>query len=164
MMTFEQLLVVVSGTLSGLVAGVYYCFNVAIVPALNSIAGTQHIAAMQAINNKIKNPIFFLSFFGPALLLPLTAFLYRNRVQFYLLIAAAALHIIGSIGITIVGNIPLNERLDKLDTRIISESEAEQIRRAFQGAGSPWMRFHAVRAICAVIATGLIFVACLIPI
>jgi uncharacterized membrane protein len=147
--------------LSGLLAGLLYAFSVAIVPALRSIKGTEHIAAMQAINDKIKNPVFFLSFLGPALLLPLAAFLYRDNAQFGLLVIAAVLHIVGAIGVTGAGNIPLNEKLDKIDVSTLSEAEADQIRNEFQGAGSAWMRFHMVRTLASIAATMLVFIVCL---
>lgn len=160
-MTIENIVLVVGGTLTGLMAGLFYTFNVAIVPALRAIKGTQHIAMMQAINDKIKNPVFFLSFFGPTILLPLAAFLHRGAEQFPLLVAAAALHIIGGNGVTIGGNIPLNERLDKVDANRLSESEADSIRNEFQGAGSAWMRFHNIRTLTSIAATALVFIACL---
>jgi uncharacterized membrane protein len=160
-MTIENIVLVVGGTLTGLMAGLFYAFNVAIVPALRAIKGTQHIATMQAINDKIKNPVFFLSFIGPTILLPLAAFLHRGLEQFPLLVAAAALHIIGANGVTMAGNIPLNDRLDKVDTDQISETEADQIRNEFQGAGSPWMRFHNIRTLASIAAAALVLIACL---
>lgn len=160
-MTIENIVLVVGGTLAGLVAGVYYAFDVAIVPALRSISSKRHIAMMQAINTKIKNPVFFLSFFGPTILLPLAAYLHRGTEQFLLLVAAAVLNIIGSNGVTIAGNIPLNEELDKVDVETISEAEAERIREDFQGQGSAWMRYHRVRTLLSTAAAALILIACL---
>ena len=160
-MTFENIVLVVGGTLTGLMAGLFYTFNVAIVPALRGIKGTQHIAAMQSINSKIKNPVFFLSFFGPTILLPLAAFLHRGGEQFPLLVAAAVLHIIGANGVTIARNIPLNEQLDKIDVNQLSEAEADQIRKEFQEVETPWMRWHNVRTLASIAATALVFIVCL---
>lgn len=160
-MTIENIILIVAGTLTGLLAGVLYAFNVAIVPALRSIQPTEHIAAMQAINSKIKNPVFMLSFLGPTVLLPLAAFLHRADPSFPLLVAAAALHILGANGVTIAGNLPLNDRLEKIDVRRLSEAEAEPIREAYQRRGSPWMRLHAVRTLAEIAATALVLAACL---
>lgn len=160
-MTLENIILVIGGTLSGLMAGLFYAFDVAIVPALRSIKGTQHIAAMQAINQKIQNPVFFLSFFGPTIVLPIAAYLHRDTAQFPLLVASALLHIIGANGVTMAGNIPLNDQLDKVDTNRISETEADTIRTEFQGAGSRWMRFHVVRTLTSTAATALVLIACL---
>jgi uncharacterized membrane protein len=161
-MTFENIVLIIGGTLTGLLAGVFYAFNVAVVPALRRLKGKEHIAAMNAINDKIKNPVFFLSFFGPTILLPLAAYLHRAEASFPLLVAAALLHIVGSNGVTVAGNIPLNEKLDKVDVNQISDSEADQIRQDFQGPGSAWMRLHAVRTLAAIAATALVFIVCLI--
>jgi uncharacterized membrane protein len=160
-MTFGDIILVVGGTLTGLLAGVFYAFNVALVPALRSIKGTQHIATMQAINVKIENPVFFLSFFGPTILLPLAAFLHQDTPQFGLLVAASVLHIAGSNGVTIAGDIPLNNKLAKIDVNQLSEAEADQIRKDFQRPGSAWMNYHNLRTLAAIAATVLVFLACL---
>lgn len=160
-MNFENIILVAGGTLTGLLAGGFYAFHVAVVPALRSLKGRQHIAMMQTINVKIKNPVFFLSFFGPTILLPLAAYLHRGVAQFPLLAAAAALHIIGANGVTIAGNIPLNDRLEKLDASQLSEAEADQVRQEFQGMGSPWMRFHTIRTLASTAAVALILIVCL---
>ncbi|WP_165422781.1 DUF1772 domain-containing protein [Ktedonosporobacter rubrisoli] len=160
-MQFADIVLVVGGTLTGLLAGVFYAFSVAIVPALRSIKGESHIAAMQAINVKIENPVFFLSFFGPTFLLPLAAFLYRGLPQFGLLVVASILHIVGANGATIAGDIPLNNELAKRDAYQLSEAEAEQIRTEFQRPGSAWMKFHHIRTFAAIAATALVFIACL---
>ena len=161
-MNFEDIVLVVGGTLTGLLAGVFYAFNVAIVPALRSLKGTQHIAVMQAINVKIENPVFFLSFFGPTFLLPLAAFLHRSSPQFGMLVAASALHILGSNGVTLAGDIPLNNKLAKVDANQLSEGEADQIRKEFQRPGSAWMNYHNIRTLAAIAATTLVFLVCLL--
>lgn len=160
-MTLETIVLVAGGVLSGLLAGLLYAFHVAVVPALRSMTGAQHIVAMQAINEKIKNPVFFLSFFGPTALLPLAAYLHRDASVFPLLVIAAALHIVGANGVTIAGNLPLNARLDEHHIDQLSEAEADQIRNTFQGPGTPWMRLHAIRSLSSIAATTLVFVVCL---
>jgi uncharacterized membrane protein len=157
----EDLILIVGGTLTGLLAGVFYAFNVAFVPALRSIKGIQHIAAMQAVIVKIENPVFFLSFFGPTFLLPLAAFLHRDTPQFGMLVAASLLHIAGSNGVTMAGEIPLNNKLAKVNVDHLSETEADQIRTDFQRPGSAWMNYHNIRTLAAIAATALIFLACL---
>lgn len=160
-MTIESIVLVAAGTLTGLLAGVFYTFHVAIVPALRAVDGAAHIAVMQQINAKIKNPVFFLSFLGPTVLLPLAAFLYRESPQFILLVIASALHIVGANGVTGAGNIPLNEKLDQVDASRLSAAEADRIRTEFQGRGSTWMRLHLVRTLSETAAAALVFVACL---
>jgi uncharacterized membrane protein len=160
-MSFENIVLVIGGTLSGLIAGLYYAFHVAFVPALRAMDPRGHIKAMQELNQRIKNPVFFVTFFGPSLFLPLAAYLHRDTPQFVWLVVASLLHIFGGIGVTVGGNIPLNEALDKVAINQISDAEAERIRQDFQGAGTPWMRFHYVRTITTTVATALILIVCL---
>jgi uncharacterized membrane protein len=59
------------------------------------------------------------------------------------------------------GNIPLNNQLDKVNANQVVEGEADRVRTDFQGAGSAWMRWHNVRTIASILATALVFIACL---
>ena len=160
-MTFENSVLVIAGVLTGLHAGLLYDFSVDIVPALRSIKGTAHIAMMQAINVKIENPVFFLSFFGPIVLLPLSAYLHLGEPQFVWLVAASVIQIVGCDGVTVAGNIPLNSTLAAIDPVTLSEEEADRIRTEFQGPGSRWMRLHTIRTLAAITATTILFVVCL---
>lgn len=158
---FENLVLVVGGVLTALHAGLLYDFSVDIVPAMRSLKGSSHISMMQAINVEIENPVFFLSFFGPIVLLPLATFLHWGKPQFPWLLAASAIQIIGSEGVTIAGNIPLNNKLANIDANQLSEAEADKLRKEFQGPGSPWMRFHTIRTLAAITATTIVLVVCL---
>ena len=148
--TLASIVLVLGGVLTALQAGLMYDFNVDTVPALRSINGKAHIAMMQAINVKIENPLFFLSFFGAVLVLPLAAFLYRGEAQFAWLVAAAVLQIVGNFGVTVAGNIPLNRKFAKIDPEQLSDSEADQQRKEFQGPGARWMRLHTVRTLSSI--------------
>lgn len=158
-MSIENIILVVGGILTGLLAGLFYTFEVAVVPALRRLKAAHHITAMQLINVKILNPAFFLTFFGPTILLPLAAFMHRGGPQFLPLLAAALLHIIGVNGITIVGNVPLNDRLAELDVAQLSDTEAERARDDYHGSGARWMRLHTLRTAAGILATGLVFIA-----
>jgi uncharacterized membrane protein len=160
-MSFANLVLVVVGTLSGLLAGVFYIFSIALVPAFRITSPQAHITTMQAINRKILNPLFMLSFLGPTALLPLAAIQHWGAPQFPLLVAAALLHIIGANGVTVVGNVPLNDRLDKVNVAQLGEAEAERVRQAFQGEGSAWMRFHHIRTLASIAAAALVLMVCL---
>ena len=160
-LTVENFILIVGGVLTSLHARLLYDFSVDVVPALRSIKGSSHIEMMQAINVKIENPVFFLSFFGPILLLPIATYLHWNEPQFSWLLAASIIQIFGCNAVTAAGNIPLNNKLAEVDTGNLSEAEADKIRTQFQGSGAKWMRFHTVRTISAIIATTLLFIICL---
>lgn len=159
--TLASIVLVLGGVLTALQAGLMYDFNVDTVPALRSIGGKAHIAMMQAINVKIENPLFFLSFFGAVLVLPLAAFLYREEPQFGWLVAAAVLQIVGNFGVTVAGNNPLNRKFAKIDPEQLSDSEADQQRKEFQGPGARWMRLHTVRTLSSIAATTILFLVAL---
>lgn len=161
-MMIGNVVLVIAGTLTGLLAGLFYTFNVGIVLALRSVNPKAHIEVMQQINTKIENMVFFPSFFGPTILLPLATFLHRDSSQFPLLLIASILHIVGANGITIARNIPLNRELARMDVNQISAEEAEIIRQDFQKVGSAWMRWHNIRTVASILATVLIFIACII--
>lgn len=152
---------VTAGTLTGLHAGLLYDFSVDVVRSMRYLKPKEHIRMMQAINIKIENPVFFLSFFGPVVLLPLATWLHQGEPPFSYLLAASLVEIIGCQAVTIIGNIPLNNELAKVDTNKISDQTAGVIRRDFQGSGSKWMIWHSVRTLAGITATVLVFVAAL---
>lgn len=53
---------------SGLMAGLFFVFSVCIMQALSRLPPEQGIAAMNAINVVIQNPLFLTAFMGTALL------------------------------------------------------------------------------------------------
>lgn len=74
-MTFENIVLAISGTLTSLLAGLFFGYSVSVIPAFKQLKDGEYVRAMQAINKAILNPIFFISFMGPVLLLPLSTFL-----------------------------------------------------------------------------------------
>lgn len=96
---------------TGLIAGAYYVFACAVMLGLGACGDRTFIEAMQNINAKIENPVFFLSFFG-ALALPawaLRRFWPDRRLRLWIG-AALGLYVIGLL--TTMGiNIPLNNDL-----------------------------------------------------
>ncbi|NUR60307.1 MAG: DUF1772 domain-containing protein [Catenulispora sp.] len=96
---------------TGLIAGVYYAFACAVMLGLGASGDRTFIEAMQNINTKIENPVFFMSFFG-AVALPawaLRRFWSDRRLRLWIG-AALGLYMIGLL--TTMGiNIPLNNDL-----------------------------------------------------
>ena len=157
-----KLIVLALATAStGLMAGVYYGFSVAVNPGLARLPAPAYIAAMQAINEVIVNPVFAASFFGAPLLLPLAAALYAGRAlsrRFRLLVAASGVFLVGSLGVTVVGNIPLNDALAAFPLATATPEQAAEARARFV---RPWNRWHDVRALASALALVLSVGACL---
>ena len=146
---------------AGLVAGVYYGFSVAVNPGLARLPDAAYIAAMQAINDVIVNPLFAASFFGAPLLLPLAAALHAGwpfTWRFRLLAAATGVFWVGSLGVTVAGNIPLNDALAAFPLATATPAQAAAARAHFAG---PWTQWHNVRAVASTLACALAVAACL---
>lgn len=158
-MVFENIILVLTGTLTALVSGLYFGYVVSVNGGLHRLSDYEYVKAMQSINVAIQNPIFFVSFIGPLLLLPLTTFLQggANSMQFALLLASSILYIAGSFGLTMVGNVPLNQRLARFDVTKASDNKIVQARAGFE---KQWNRLHTIRTIASIAATVLIFAAC----
>ena len=101
---------------SGLIAGVFFIFSVAIMPALERVPGG--MAAMQSINVVIINPIFLGVFLGTALLcgvLGVTSVLQWRSAGSAWPLAGSLHYLVGSIGVTMVFNVPMNNALAAAD-------------------------------------------------
>ena len=96
---------------SGLVAGVFFAFSSFVMPALKRLTPERGIAAMQSINELAVTPAFMTALFGTAVACLGLAADGRTTA---LVLLGGALYLVGAIGVTIVCNVPLNNRLAKL--------------------------------------------------
>lgn len=99
---------------AGLMAGFFYSFSGLVMPSLARRPPAEAIAAMQTINVVVLNPLFFVLFFGPAaagVALSTFAPFVLPAGQATAAFVASLLYAIGSIGVTIAKNIPLNDEL-----------------------------------------------------
>ncbi|NMG18854.1 DUF1772 domain-containing protein [Brasilonema bromeliae] len=102
----------------GLIAGVFFAFSTFVMSALARLKPTQGIIAMQSINITVINPLFFTALFGTAVacifLAVFSVLRWHQPGAFYLLVGSL-LYLVGTIGVTIVFNVPLNEALAIVD-------------------------------------------------
>ncbi|TGN14677.1 DUF1772 domain-containing protein [Leptospira ilyithenensis] len=166
-MTLETILFLITGTLIALLTGLFFGYSVSVNWALHRLKNSEYVRAMQEINDVIQNPLFLLTFLGPVILLPLLTFLYGNPpdhpdfvLRFYLLAGASVFYIVGPFGLTIAGNVPLNNKLAKFNEESATEKEVEAERSEFE---KPWNRLHTIRTVASVIALILFFAAILLP-
>jgi len=114
MPTLSFILTLLSALGSGLMAGLFFAFSVCVIKALARLPTAQGIAAMQAINIVVINPIFLPVFLGTGGLGTVAAVLalltWSGSGALYL-IADALLYLIGSIVVTMNFNVPLNNAL-----------------------------------------------------
>ena len=123
---------------AGLLAGLYFAFAAAVMPGLRGLDDAAFVDAMRRINVAIVNPVFLLVFVGAPVLAVAAAVLLRTPLSY----AAAALGVL-TLLITVVVNVPLNDKLAAGGTRADFESV--------------WVFFNAVRTV-----TGTGSLACLL--
>lgn len=159
MFTASNIILLLAVVTTAMLAGFFYGWGASVMPGLRRVSDREYVTAMQSINRAILNPVFFLSFLGPLVLLPLSAYLHYGQpvtTRFYLLVAATIVYYI-SFGVTIFGNVPLNDMLDKFN--LSSSEQAFSMQRAkFEMA---WNRLHMIRTIISVLAFILGVMACL---
>ena len=99
---------------SALTAGIFFAFSTFVMQALGQQPEASGIATMQAINITVINPWFMATFFGPGiacLILTVVALRQWQQPGAIYWLAGSLLYLIGTIGVTIAGNIPLNDAL-----------------------------------------------------
>jgi uncharacterized membrane protein len=161
--TFPNILLVITVTTTALITGLFYAWSCAVNLGLGRLSDAAYLEAMQSINRAILNPVFFLSFLGTVVLLPLSAYLHYGHpvsVRFWYLLAAALVYIIGGFGVTVAGNVPLNEALDAFNLQAATQEAIAVQRAKFEGS---WNNLHTVRTIACVLALVLVIIACLSP-
>jgi uncharacterized membrane protein len=99
---------------SGLMAGVFFAFSTAVMPGLRRLRPSAGAEAMQHVNVVIQNPLFLLVFMGTGLICLLVAIgaLVSGAAGAVWLVIGALLYVVGSVGLTMGVNVPMNNRLD----------------------------------------------------
>ncbi|NJC24160.1 putative membrane protein [Arthrobacter pigmenti] len=123
---------------TGLIAGLFFAFSVAVMPGLRRVDDAAFVGSMVAINRAIQNPLFALIFFG-AFLFPALALLLDlsgPQVAALPLGLGFALYSV-ALGITFAVNIPLNAKLER-------GGGDHSLRRGFEAR---WVRWNTVRTV-----------------
>jgi uncharacterized membrane protein len=134
---------------SGLNAGVFFAFSIFVMPALARLQPPQGIAAMQSINITAINPLFMFALLGTALACLLLAvsvlFKWQQSSAAYLLVGSL-LYLIGTIGVTIACNVPLNDAL------AIAKPDSAESSTLWARYLTDWTFWNHVRTIAAIAA------------
>ena len=140
----------------GLVAGVFFAFSSFVMPALKRLAPAQGVAAMQSINILAVTPAFMTALFGTgAACLGLAAWtvISSDGRTTALVLAGGVLYLIGTVGVTIACNVPLNNRLAKLHPQ---SAEAAGLWSRYLAR---WTAWNHVRTAAALAAAGALTIA-----
>ena len=97
-----------------LIAGVFFAFSSFVMSGLGRLPANQAVAAMNSINVTVITPLFMAAFLGTGLaaaVLAATNFSSLPDPSSIKITAGALVYLIGSIGVTMVFNVPLNDAL-----------------------------------------------------
>lgn len=157
MITLKSFILYIAVLLSGLSAGLFYAWAVSVIPGTQRISDTSYLESMQAINRAILNPAFYLVFMGPVIALSISTFQHRGTGSpFWLLLTAALLYLLGTFGVTILGNVPLNDKLDLLSLADLSPVKATAFRLTYE---RQWNQLHFFRTLASIAAFGAALLA-----
>ena len=148
----EILLLVTATTGTGLVGGIFFAFSSFIMKALTQVPVTEGAKVMQRINVTVLNPLFFTVFFGTGVIALIVAVGTPNvwgAPGAVLSRIAAVLYLFGTLGVTIVRNVPLNE---KLAATALTDATLASTWSHYLKA---WTWWNHVRTIAAVLAAAL---------
>ena len=142
---------------SGLIAGLFFAFSTFIMAALGARPPAEGMAAMVSINRVILRSLFMPVFFGTAALAAVLAVhaLLAWRPASLWLLGAAFLYLVGTIGVTMVANVPLNNAIDRADPATNNGALWNDYLRR-------WTRWNHVRTFAPLGATGLFIGALLV--
>jgi uncharacterized membrane protein len=141
---------------SGLVGGVFFGFSGFVMKALARLRPAQGIAAMQSINMVAVTPPLMIALFGTALacvaLVVSSLPKWREPVAM-LRLAGGGLYLVGTVLMTIVRNVPMNNTLASVDPE--STEGATQWARYVPG----WTAWNTVRTVAAIAAAAMLSLA-----
>jgi uncharacterized membrane protein len=147
--TIIDWLVLVAALGSGLIAGTFFAFSAFVMRALGRLPAAQGITAMQKINIVVINPLFLSVFLGTAglsvVMLVWSLTKLGTAAGVYLLIASLA-YLIGTFGVTMRLNVPLNDRLAGVGA---DTTEGEKVWANYL---VEWTKWNHVRTVAALIA------------
>lgn len=136
----------------GVVAGFFYGWQVSAMRGLRVVPDRTYVTTMQSVNRAILNPYFLLPFVGAVLLLSaatVVAFAGGHLARGWWLLAASVSYGVGTFGVTVAGNVPLNDALARFDLAAAEDEEVSKRRDAYEG---PWNRLHRLRTVANLVA------------
>lgn len=158
--TLKIMVLYIAILITGLSAGLFYSWQISVIPGTKLSQDYTYIETMQKINRAIINPPFMLIFLGSLLIQVVSVFLYWNTsIPFWLILMATVLYAGGTIMVTGLGNVPLNDALDELHLDDLSKKEISKERHDYE---VPWNRLHLVRTAFAVLSFMLLLIAAFI--
>jgi uncharacterized membrane protein len=148
-------LLILAALFCGLMAGFFFAFSFLVMPALAVQPGVAGMTVMQTINIVVFNPIFGISFSAAPAFCVLAmnmALVHRREPAANYALAGGALYLVGTLYVTVFGNVPLNDALDAVSAT--SSGAAEMWARYLR----EWVPWNHLRTAAAFVAAGLLTV------
>ncbi len=144
--------------LTGLSAGFFYAWEFSVILGTKRINDVAYLEVMKAINRAIINPWFMLIFIGSLFAQFLSIYQLRSSSSLWFFILAAAIYLLGTILVTGLGNVPLNNELETLSISDLNQQKMHEFREYYE---LKWNRFHSIRTLFSVISFILLAVGTL---
>lgn len=154
-MSAFAVLVVAGAVATGLAGGVLFAFSTFVMGGLRRLPAADGAAAMVAINKDALRPPLMLVL-AASVLVPAAAAvvgLVGGSPGAVRALAGAVVSAVGILGVTAVGNVPLNERLDAAAER------PADLAAAWTAFLPRWLAWNHVRTVAGAAATALLAVA-----
>ena len=139
-------------------AGIFFTWSNAVKPGIGKLSDIEYLRALQAMNRVILNKAFIVIFLGAVIavtVVPIAHFkLFPDNI-FWLFIITLATYWIGVFGVTVLGNVPLNELLDEINLESITLEEIKALRTSIE---VKWNNLNLIRSI----SSGITFVLLII--
>lgn len=158
-----QAVLLIAAALCSLVAGFLFAFAVVVMPGIGRLDDAGFIRAFQAIDRVIQNnqPLFMLVWLGSVLAVIAAAALAVGGtagLDRALIVAAAIAYVAGVQVPTAAINIPLNNRIQRLDVAAMNDVARRDARVAFE---QRWNRWNVIRTVAAVAVTAVLLIVLL---
>jgi len=138
----------------GLLAGLYFAFSTFIMRALDRTGAEAGATVMNAINVEILRSTFMPLFLGTtasSAILALIALIRWGEPRSLSMFLGGVLYVVGMFVVTMVFNVPLNNRLAKTDS-----GEVNTVWRHYLNV---WTRWNLVRTLTSTVASALFIAA-----
>lgn len=157
-MKTQTIILATAIVLTGLMAGIFFTWSNAVKPGIGKLSDLEYLKALQSMNRVILNKVFKIVFGGAIIVVTMVPVFNYNvfpKPAFWLFVITLFIYWIGVFGVTLLGNIPLNELLDKTNLDSITLEEIKALRASIE---TKWNNFNLIRALASVISFLLLVV------
>ena len=161
-MKSETIILALAILLTGLMAGIFFTWSNAVKHGIGKLSDIEYLTALQSMNRVILNNAFKIIFLGAIIAVALVPVFYFNLYPkniFWLFVFTLVIYWIGVFGVTLSGNIPFYEILDKTNLESITSEEIKTLRKSIE---VKWNNFNLIRCISSAITFLILIISFLI--